>query len=496
MDPLNAQSIESRRAWQPLAALFASRNVRAFVMGGALRDELIGRPTSDLDLVVEGDAVSVGRWLASEMDGSLVILDEARNICRVHARIGGEARQLDLARADGGITDYLLNRDFTIDAMAVPLSEADSRGAARGLIDPTGGAADLRMGVIRAVSRSSFRSDPARLMRAARLAVQLGFSIEPETEEMVRREASLVGVVASERVRDELLLLLAEPGAADSLRLLDRLGLLCEVLPELEASRRVTQPKEHYWDVFDHLIETAGHVETILDPRGDEDGFIYEAIPRHEALAGFFDRKLSDGHSVRTLMKLGGLLHDVAKPATRTVEPSGRIRFLGHHTVGSEMVRGILERLRVSRRGVDLLSAAVRNHLRPAQMAAKGEMPSGRAVYRFFRDLGDAAVPTLYLNLADYVAARGPDLREDEWADYCGLVGFILREGLTEKAPRALPKLVDGRDIMKSFALVPGPEVGALLDVAREAQACGEIATKADALDLLRSHLNSGGWSA
>ena len=186
----------------------------------------------------------------------------------------------------------------------------------------------------------------------------------------------------------------------------------------------------------------------------------------------------------------------MAKPATRTVEQSGRIRFLGHHSVGAEMVRGILERLRLSRRGTDLLGTMVQNHLRPAQMAPKGEMPSGRAVYRFFRDLGEAAIPTLYLNLADYIAARGPDLQEDEWADYCELIRFILEEGFTEKAPQALPNLVDGRDIMDAFAIAPGPQIGALLDVATEAQAGGEVETKAEALDLIRMHLNAGGRSA
>ena len=461
-------------------------------MGGALRDAMLARPTGDLDLVVEGDAISAGRGLASAFDGRVVVLDEARDICRVLGRKDDEPWQVDVAGTKGAIVDHLLGCDFTVDAMAVPLLEADVDS----LVDPSGGLADLNRGVIRAVSPTAFRADPARLMRAARLAVQLGFEIEPETEETVRREAALVTTVAPERVRDELLLLLAEPGAIDSLRLLDRLGLLSRVLPELDEARNVTQPKEHYWDVFNHLVETAGHIETVLDRDHDADSFVDRAIPRPEALAGYFDREISDGHTLATLMKLGGLLHDVAKPATRTVEPSGRIRFFGHHTVGAEMVREILERLRLSRRGTDLLSAAVQSHLRPAQMAPKGEMPSGRAIYRFFRDTGDAAVPTLYLNLADYIAARGPDLGEDEWTDYCGLVGFILTEGLAEKAPQALPKLVDGRDIMEAFAFNPGPRLGALLDIVHEAQAGGEIATKAEALDLIRSHLKAEGRSA
>ena len=480
---------------QRLRDLFAARGVAVFLVGGTLRDAMLRRPISDLDLAVEGDAVSAGREIASAMDGRLVVLDDARDICRVHIR-GDEHWQVDLAGASDGIVDHLLGRDFTVDAMAVPLPGVGLHVEPRGLMDPTGGLADLRARVIRAVSDDTFRADPARLMRAARLAVQLGFDIEPATEQMVRGEAALVSTVASERVRDELLLLLAQPGATKAVRLLDRLHLLCRVIPEIEEARNVTQPKEHYWDVFNHLVETAGQVETVLGDDPDGDDFVSRAVPRPESLAGYFQQEGSDGHTLATLMKLGGLLHDVAKPATRTVEESGRIRFLGHHSVGAEMVRGILERLRLSRRGTDLLGTMVQNHLRPAQMAPKGEMPSGRAVYRFYRDLGEAAIPTLYLNLADYIAARGTDLQEDEWADYCELIRFILEEGLTEKAPQALPNLVDGRDIMDAFAIAPGPQIGALLDVATEAQAGGEVETKAEALDLIRMHLNAGGRSA
>jgi poly(A) polymerase len=479
-----------------LSEFFAGRAVPAFLMGGAVRDALLGRPTGDIDLAVEGEAVSLGRELASTLDAHLIVLDEARNICRVAGSDDSGAWHVDIARAETGIVNHLRGRDCTVDAMAIPIGDVASPDLFRGLIDPADGLSDLRAGQVRMVSGTAFEDDPGRLMRAPRIAVQLGFEIESDTRAVIRRNAALVRSVAPERTRDELLALLAEPDATTSLRLLDGLGLLGEVIPELEAARGVLQPKEHHWGVFDHLVETAGQIETVLDGRRTEDGFTGRMVPRLEVLDDYFDREASDGHSLRTLLKLGGLLHDVAKPATKTVEPTGRIRFLGHHSMGAEMVRGILNRLRLSGRGTDLLCAAVQHHLRPAQMAQKGEMPTGRAIFRFFRDAGDAAVPTLYLNLADYIAARGPMLSESEWADYCGLVGHILREGLDEKAPQALPKLVDGRDIMEAFALSTGPRVGALIGIVQEAQADGEIATKTEALNLVRSHLTAGGRSA
>lgn len=351
---------------------------------------------------------------------------------------------------------------------------------------------DLRAGVIRSVAPSAFESDPARLLRGPRLAAQLRFKIDDDTERQIRGKAHLVVKVAPERVRDELMKLLAEPCATAWLRDLDGLGLLCLVIPELADAKGVTQPREHYWDVFNHLLETAGSVEKVAQGTRTADGFVVDTLPTFESMGEYFAEEVSDGHTRLTLLKLAGLLHDIGKPAARTVERSGRIRFLGHHTLGAEITQQALRRLRFSGRGVELVRLMVRHHLRPGQMSPAGEMPTGRAVYRYFRDVDGAAIDTLYLNLADYLAARGPQLRPQEWSDQCGVIGHILREGLEGKAPESLPNLVDGHAIMDAFCLSPGPKVGFLLGVVREAQAGGEIATVEEALDLVRANLDSG----
>jgi poly(A) polymerase len=193
-----------------------------------------------------------------------------------------------------------------------------------------------------------------------------------------------------------------------------------------------------------------------------------------------------------TVLKLACLLHDISKPATKTVESSGRIRFLGHHTEGAEVAERILKRLRFSRRAVDLISLMVHHHLRPSQMAPKGELPSGKAVYRYYRDAAQAAIDTLYLNMADYLAARGSMLEQDDWQEHCRVVGHILSKGFEQKAPENLSKLVTGYDIMESFALGPGPKVGELLNLANEAWANGDVNTKEEALELVRANLGAG----
>ena len=122
-------------------------------------------------------------------------------------------------------------------------------------------------------------------------------------------------------------------------------------------------------------------------------------------------------------------------------------------------------------------------------MAQQGEMPSGKAIYRFFRDVGDASVDTLFLNLSDYLAARGPDLGRDEWSQHCQLIQYILREGLQRKAPEVLPKLVNGHDIMDELRLDPGPRVAALLQEVTDAVANGQISTREEALELVRNKM-------
>lgn len=247
--------------------------------------------------------------------------------------------------------------------------------------------------------------------------------------------------------------------------------------------------------MFNHLVETTGKIEEVFGG-GQGEGGIARLVPRYEGLDEHFREGVSDGHTRLTLLKFVALLHDVAKPATKTVEDSGRVRFLGHHTVGAEIVGNILKRLRFSGRAVTLARLMVQNHLRPTQMAQKGEMPSGKAIYRYYRDVGDAAIDVLYLNMADYLAARGPNLGEEEWRAHTDLIGYILREGLLQKTPETLPKLVDGNDIMVRFALAPGRLVGELLDLVHEAQANQDITNKEEAYELVRNNLESGGSGA
>jgi len=477
-----------------VSSFLTKQNVRWYVVGGFVRDVLLGRGTADIDIAVAADALEIAPKVATALGGKYVLLDEVNRVGRVVLVNEGAPStrghwQLDFSTFKDNIEHDLARRDFTIDAMAVELLKLAEDYTDVQLIDPFNGWTDLRQGVIRTVTETTFESDAARLLRAVRLAAELGFRINQETEAQIKRYSHLIAGVAGERVREELLRLLAVP-QADLLPSLDELGLLTAVIPELAQTREVAQPKEHCWDVFDHSLQTVVAVDFLLGQGKWEyaNEAVSAAVPWSEGLAVHFDREVSSGSTRRLLLKLTALLHDVAKPQTKTIEAGGRMRFLGHASEGAAIAVNVLERLRFSAKEIKLVEIMVKHHLRPMQMSQE-EMPSHKAIYRYFRDTGEAGVDILFLSLADHLATRGPQLSLAGWQEHTEIVNYVLAQRFQEESLVTPPKLIDGHDLLNIFGMSPGPEVGELLEAVREAQAAGELTTREEALSYLRKSL-------
>ncbi len=478
-----------------VSSFLTEQNVKWYVVGGFVRDVLLGRDTADIDIAVAADALEIAPKVADALGGKYVLLDKVNRVGRVVLVNEGALSTrgqwaLDFSTFEGSIEYDLARRDFTIDAMAVDLLRLEEDHTEVQLIDPFNGWDDLHQGVIRTVAETAFESDAVRLLRAVRLAAELGFSISQETEALIRRHSYLIAGVAGERVREELLRLLAIP-QADLLPYLDELGLLTAVIPELVQTKEVKQPKEHFWSVFDHSLKTVVAVDFVLKQGEWEyaNEEVLAAVPWSAVLARHFDLEVSSGSTRRLLLKLAALLHDIAKPQTKTIEAGGRMRFLGHAKEGAAIAVNILERLRFSGKEIKLVEIMVRHHLRPMQMSQEG-LPSRRAIYRYFRDTGEAGIDILFLSLADHLATRGPQLSLTGWQEHAEIVNYVLAQRFQEESLVTPPKLIDGHDIINIFGMSPGPKIGELLEAVREAQASGELATREEALAYLRERLS------
>jgi len=469
----------------------ADRGITAYLAGGMVRDLLLGREVEDIDLAVAEDALEVASGMADDLHGKYVPLDEENGVGRVVFTAADRKWELDFATVVGSLEQDLARRDFTVDAMAIGLEELISHPQSPALIDPFHGQDDINLGVIRVVGESALTEDPVRLLRAVRLAAELSFKIHEGTKALIKRDVHLIGSVAGERVREELLRLLNLPGSGQHIAYLEELGLLGNIFPELAETKGVTQPREHFWDVFEHSVRTVRAVDFLLR-EGDWEyagGGVLEVVPWSEELAQHFSCAVGHGSTRKALLRLAALLHDIAKPQTKTVEEGGRTRFLGHAREGALAATDIMERLRFSTREIKLVEAMVKYHLRPTQMSHE-ERPTSRAIYRYFRDTGEAGIDILFLSLADHLATRGKHLDLAHWREHAEVMAYVLARRAEEKELTLPPKLVDGHDLIDLFGLSPGPRFAEILEVVREAQAAGEIKTREEALKYIEYNLH------
>jgi poly(A) polymerase len=244
--------------------------------------------------------------------------------------------------------------------------------------------------------------------------------------------------------------------------------------------------------VFEHGLRVVEAMDVMLAPErpSGDSAWMWDELWRVFAwceaeLRGYLGEQMSEGRSRGSLLKLAGLLHDVAKPQTRELR-DGRVRFFGHADIGADVAARVLRRYRFSAREVRFVSVLVAEHLRPVQLAQVGEVPTRRALYRFHRDLGDAARAVLLLALADAAAARGPGMRSEGWARHVGYMNRVLVRSHQEEGIVDAPRLLTGRDIIDRLGLPPGPVIGRLLEALREAQAAGDVTELDGALAFVR----------
>jgi putative nucleotidyltransferase with HDIG domain len=451
---------------------------RAWTVGGALRDELLGREVTDVDIAVEGDPEEAARALAAEVRGPVFQLSEAFGAWRVVDRRGG--RVYDFAPLQGEtIEEDLTKRDFTVNAMASPRvegetarpAEAGGGGGGRELIDPLGGRADLESRVLRVIGPEAYESDPLRPLRLARFAAELGFTPDAETERLTAAAAPRVTEASGERIFAELRRLVTSPGAVSGLALADRLGLLEAVLPELTDLHDVEQSHYHHKDVYGHTLEV---LERLIDLEGEAEGELREIL----------DEPLADELTRGEALRFAALLHDIGKPATHDVREDGRVTFMGHDRLGEEMVRQIARRLRTSERLSRFLEAVTRHHLVLGFLVHERPLDR-RAVYRYLKRTSPVEVEVTLLSCADRLATRGRNAERAIDA-HLDLARELMPQAIAwrRSGPPRVP--VRGDELAGALGIEPGPELGRLLAELEEAAYAGEVEDRAGAVELAR----------
>jgi poly(A) polymerase len=467
------------RIGDPLRALVQVAHEPAWLVGGAVRDRALGRATDDYDVALQGEARGLARSLARCTDGHAFALSEAFGVWRVVDR---EHRwQVDVLPVVGqSIEADLGGRDFTINAIAEPLSGGP-------YVDPFGGLQDLRDRRLRMVSPRAFVEDPLRTLRLARLACELGFSVEPATVAAAGASAAALDQVAPERIFVELKRILIADRALQGLDLMDAVGATDVVLPELSRMRGVEQSPYHHLDVYEHTRSVLAEAISLDRAPPEWLGEHAEAVAR--LLAEPLANELTRGQALR----LGALLHDVAKPVTRRVTSEGRVTFIGHDAVGADMAADVLTRLRASERLREHVAALTRHHLRLGFLVH--EMPLGRrAIYRYLRASEPVQVDVTLLSVADRLATRGRG-SEAAIARHLELARQLLGEALAWRSGPPRPPL-RGDELARAVGLRPGRELGRILAELEEASFAGEITSREQAIAFARELAGAGDGSA
>jgi tRNA nucleotidyltransferase/poly(A) polymerase len=455
-----------------------------WLVGGSVRDQLLGLDSHDLDLVVGGPARRAARAVANGLGADYYDLDRERDTGRLLLGGGtGSQVTLDFSRLDpGGIEQDLKQRDFSINALAIPLQMPES------ILDVTNGLRDLEMGQVRACGPMSVENDAVRALRAVRLAHQLGFEIEPSTLDQVRRAGMQLKNVSAERIRDELFRVLVLPSAGRALRQSLDLGLLLEILPELAPLEGMAQPEPHHFDGLEHSLRVADQLARWVGHTDASEGFWRQLEPYADRIRDHLAQTFALDRSRRQLLVLAGLLHDVGKPAVMQGSDSGVIRFHGHESVGAEKVVRRGEALHLSRSEVGSLGRVVANHMRPGQLAKEPSL-TGRAVYRFFRATGEDGIDICLLAMADATGLSDPPPDAARWERRLRVVKRLLEAYFDRRDEEVTPKpLVTGTELMQALGLDQGPLIGRLLEAIRQEQAEGRIRSREQALTFATRH--------
>ena len=440
-----------------------------YVVGGTVRDFLMGKISYDRDLiVVDEDAKSFSQKVAEFFDGVFIPLDEENKIYRIVLK--DKKNFLDITNPIGGnLEEDIMRRDITINAIAVNIKTGEIPSFCEF------GIQDLQNKIIREIKEENFTDDPLRILRVYRFYANLGFEISPELLNITKKHASLINKPAKERIEYELMKLFDGEFAAQALLKMDESEILEIIFPFVKELKQVPPNLHHHLDLFNHSIETVNQVQKFYEISPKE-------VQEHLKKVDF------GGFSRLAHLKLAALMHDIGKFSTWTIEPdTGRHRFIKHEDVGAKLARPILKKMCFSNKQIDYISYIIKKHMYPTAVVSAPEL-NDKVMMRYVRKSADNAIDTIIIAKADRVSAQGPEITKELVEGNITLLDKLLQFYLNTKETLApLPKLLDGREVMSILNINPSPILGKILNELHEAQISGDILTKDDAVRFIKS---------
>ena len=426
---------------------------KIYLVGGAIRDLLLNNAPRDFDFAVSGNGVEFAKKFAKKVRGSFVLLSEKDDEARVVLQ---KTLTFDFnGFGDKKIGDDLVRRDFTINALALNLKKPDK------IIDCFYGLRALKHKVIVPVSENSLKLDPLRILRAFRFGLELNFKIDRKVLSLAK-DINL-NDIASERISYELLRICESPKSYACIKQLYKLDLMVQIFP---LAQELLEDK----NLFGHSLRTYKKIESLFSSKSFFNQFASE-----------IDDYFNNFTYRRALLKIAGLLHDIAKPHTRFMTESGDTHFYGHDNLGAKIVQRLgYEKLRISRRQVQMLKTLVQNHMRLHLLATAPEL-TDRAIRRFFRDLSDEYFGLMMLTYADgYATAKMTGHLERTFTRMMNLKR-------ADDSKKKVKRLITGDDLIM-LGYKPGPKFKPILQELEELQLDGKITTRQDGIEYIKLH--------
>lgn len=442
-----------------------------YLVGGSVRDALMGKEFYDRDLIViDSDARDFSLKAAEFFDGVFVPLDEENKIYRIVLR--DKKNYFDITNpVENSLEKDIQRRDLTINAIAVNIRTGEIPEFCMQNVS------DLTGEIIKGVREENFKDDPLRILRIFRFYSILGFEIEPELLKYAKNYSKLLEKPAKERVEYELMKLFDGDFAHLALLKMDECGILEMFFPFVKELKQVPPNLHHHLNLFDHSIETIRQVG-ILYKNADKD------VKEHMNKVDF------GGFSRIAHLRLAAFLHDIGKFSTWTIEEdTGRHRFIKHEDVGAKMCVQLLKNLCFSNKQIEYISYIIKKHMYPTAVVSSPEL-SDKVMMRYVRKSEDNAIDNILIAQADRLSARGPEITDNIVEENISALNKLLEFYLDSRETlKPLPKLLDGNEIMKIFNIKPSPKLGEIIEALNEAQISGDVVTKDDAVKFIKTIL-------